>query len=418
MKDKNNTPNYNNIVDDFLSTDLDLRKKDKDNRRWIDQKVTPDVLQFISEIIHKEFLDKSFTVATVMENEIFKDQSESIFSKPRLEKNSSVNEYNKFVGQPIKTLAYAGILSETKNKRGYTYRVINPEVLYYISVSENSARTFLVKFIKKVLTDSDFYPKLESYISNQKQNKSPKESFNRLKQDFLKWYLQDTNITTATEINRIFTKVINPICFEEKIKGTVRGHLSKGRISLDDLRYNRINFRDKDKPKEQTRDSFEGELTLNKNQERQLKRFKDFLVKTFPYGEVNDKLAKKDLSETIHVHHIIPRHHDKNLIAIPENLITLTTGQHYSFAHPHGNTKDLCKKYQLICLLSKIESAKYLILHGFFSQDQFESVVLSHLEGIPDASKESIMTRLTNEDPNFISTIEWNQTLPGPEPKV
>ena len=36
-----------------------------------------------------------------------------------------------------------------------------------------------------------------------------------------------------------------------------------------------------------------------------------------------------------------------------ENLIALTPSQHFIEAHPHGNTQEIDRKYQCICLLSK-----------------------------------------------------------------
>lgn len=44
--------------------------------------------------------------------------------------------------------------------------------------------------------------------------------------------------------NRIFIKILNPIAYIKRKKGTISGRISKQIITLDDLHYNRVNWRD------------------------------------------------------------------------------------------------------------------------------------------------------------------------------
>lgn len=84
--------------------------------RWIDQKCTYDVLHIIADSILEHMQDNmvvAFTVKDIWNSEYARENVQDIFSKPDLSKYSS-NEYDKYFGQPIKLLAYAGVLSEQK----------------------------------------------------------------------------------------------------------------------------------------------------------------------------------------------------------------------------------------------------------------------------------------------------------------
>ena len=74
--------------------------------------------------------------------------------------------------------------------------------------------------------------------------------------------IEYTKINGNVECARIFAKILNPIAFKLKKKGTIKGNLSKNTIILSDLQYNRLNWRDElsGKDKSQTRKEYEPTL--------------------------------------------------------------------------------------------------------------------------------------------------------------
>lgn len=103
---------------EFINThDYDVRKSG--NARWIDQKCTADVICIISDCIlnyYQENGDVEFTSRDIWYSEYSVANIQNIFKKVDVESDSAENEYDKFFQQPMKLLAYAGILSETKKE--------------------------------------------------------------------------------------------------------------------------------------------------------------------------------------------------------------------------------------------------------------------------------------------------------------
>ena len=54
----------------------------------------------------------------------------------------------------------------------------------------------------------------------------------------------------------VFNKIINILAFKRKLKGTVRGTISQFTLPIDEIRYNRLNWRDISKDKAMTRNEF------------------------------------------------------------------------------------------------------------------------------------------------------------------
>ncbi|GAA7210943.1 hypothetical protein Kyoto84A_04040 [Helicobacter pylori] len=82
---------------DFLKfRDYDIRKTQ--SARWIDQKCTPDVLSVADCIL--EFtqygIKKSFSVKDIWNNPYTNENVKMIFSKPDLNSDFSMHEYDKF----------------------------------------------------------------------------------------------------------------------------------------------------------------------------------------------------------------------------------------------------------------------------------------------------------------------------------
>lgn len=155
----------------------------------------------------------------------------------------------------------------------------------------------------------------------------------------------------------------------KKKKGTVGGAISKKIITLEDIKYNRTNFRDKNKDKNVSRQQAQmvdraEDVVYNYNVEkakRRLHKFND----TFNNGrsEITDVMSIGQ--QATHMHHIFPKNEFPVIADYVENLIALTAGQHLQKAHPAGRTQVIDKDYQYICLLNKTESIRRNLLEDF-----------------------------------------------------
>lgn len=352
----------NEKILNFLNQyDYDIRKTH--NARWIDQKCTYDVVSIIADCIIN-FLEenkvKSFTVKDIWNSEYTRENVMEIFSKPDTLSKKAQNEYNKYFGQPIKLLAYSKILNEVKKEKGngYIYFVNNLELLEYIALRETNSLKFLITYIEKVLKDSDIYDDFKKFF--EKQNKN---AYDDIKERFSSFTIENTNITKELECNRIFTKIINPLAFTYKKLGTEDGRLSKTKITLNDLAYNKVNWRDEytNKDKSITRNEYKestetsNSLAYNKytltKAKRQIRKFNDL-----HYNGISEVLEKQENIENsaTQIHHIFSVADYPSISTYLENLIALTPNQHYLKAHPNNKTQKINKDFQYICLIAKL----------------------------------------------------------------
>lgn len=347
----------NATIQKFLDEhDYDVRKTH--NGRWIDQKCTMDVVCLVSDCIVEYTSnrpDKTFTVNDIWYSDYTVENVQQIFSKPDPTEKAS-NEYDKYFGQPIKLLDAAGIIHGEKSGRGYTYSIVNQELLEYISFRERNSYNFLCLYIEKVLKDSGIYRMFEYFFRLQDKN-----SFKELKDAYTSFTIQNTPINGATECGRIFTKVLNPLACKYKKCGTERGHLSKDIITQDMIMYNQRNWRDilSEKPKDMTRVDYE--ITLPKPDDdymttyrinrakRNLRRFNDL----YRDGKTELFDERHIMDPATQIHHIFPSNEFPMIADYLENLIALTPTQHYSYAHPNNNTQYVDKDYQYLCLIAK-----------------------------------------------------------------
>ncbi len=346
----------NATIQRFLDEhDYDIRKTR--NGRWIDQKCTMDVVCLVSDCIVEYTSnrpEKTFTVNDIWYSDYTVENVQQIFSKPDPTQKAS-NEYDKYFGQPIKLLDAAGIIHGEKNGHGYTYTIINQELLEYISFRERNSFNFLCLYIEKVLKDSGIYRAFEYFFRMQ-----DKTSFKELKDAYTSFTIANTPINGATECGRIFTKVLNPLACKYRKCGTERGHLSKDIITQDMIMYNQRNWRDilSEKPKEMTRGDYE--LTLPRPDDymttyrinrakRNLRRFNDM------YREGKTELfdERHIMDPATQMHHIFPAGDFPEIADYLENLIALTPTQHFTYAHPNNNTQYIDRAYQYLCLIAK-----------------------------------------------------------------
>ncbi len=339
------------IINFLKLSDYNIRKTQ--NARWIDQKCTPDVLSVVADCI-LEFtqysIKKSFSVKDIWNNPYTNENVKMIFSKPDLNSNFSKHEYDKFFSQPIKLLAYSGILFETKTGNRNIHTIQNIELLEYLMQRETNALKFLILYIQKVLTDSGIYPLFDNFL--QKQDT---ESFKQLKDGFTHFTINNTAINNATECFRIFTKIINPLTFYYGKKGTRKGFLSNTIITKDELNYNRINWRDIGKNKNTTRQEHElisYSIVANSNYfiskaKKVVKQYNDNFNHSF------SEVKGNEIVQATQIHHIFPVQDFPLIADYIENLIALTPNQHFIYAHPNNQTRLIDKDFQYICLLAK-----------------------------------------------------------------
>jgi len=366
----------------FSHTDLDIRKQAPGYSRFMDQKVTPDVLSFIADCILNHLDGKpsstTFTIKDIWKSEYFIKNTVAFFGKPSPSNKSASAEYDKFIAQPIKALAFGKILKEVKIGNKNEYTVLNLELLENIAQSEKNAFKFLFAYVEKVLTDSGFIRKLEKYKEKANNKSLQEKDFQSLKTDFQKFMLGNTEINGKVEINRIFPKVLNPYAVAYGIPGSEAGYMTADRFIYADLMYNRENFRDISKGKTLTRKE-----ALSKVSPEQIEKYRNYQSERAKASvrrrhdltsEVRDSLSNGKATQ---VHHIFSEAKFLEIANYVENLILLTAQQHNTRAHPDNKTQVVDPEYQKECLLSKLTSIEISVSKGdsFYSKAMFIHVL-------------------------------------------
>lgn len=381
---------YESFLNQF---DYDIRESG--DARWIDQKCTYDVLSIIADCIC-EYVDltgsSEFTVSDIWHSEYARDNVIEIFSKPDPELKAG-NEYDKYFGQPIKLLGYSKVLNVRNEKNRYYYSVNNRVILDKIALRPMNALNFLYEYISKVLLDSDLIDSFNDFFS--KQNN---DSYKELREKFIHFTITNTKINGETECGRIFTKVLNPLAFKLRKLGTEKGRISKNIITLNDLQYNRLNWRDELSGKDKTITRLEHEPTTEQLQARAFKNYTVNKAKKairkyneIQTGGMSEVYQSSENVKATQAHHIFAQSEYPEIADFVENLIMLTPNQHFSMAHPDNNTQYIDRDFQYICLLSKskkiyldltsqnedkfydFDNYKYVLNTGF-ETDEFSSI--------------------------------------------
>ena len=130
------------IFEHLNQHDLDVRKSH--NARFSDQKCTPDVVCFIADCIINAVGEKEyFNVDTIWNSQYFIKNTRAIFNKPWANDARARHEYDTFIAQPLKLLAYAHILELAQDSRRNIYQVKNAYLLDYIAQKERNTFNFL-----------------------------------------------------------------------------------------------------------------------------------------------------------------------------------------------------------------------------------------------------------------------------------
>jgi hypothetical protein len=351
------------------SKNFDVRKSHFS--RFTDQKCTPDVVSFIADCIGefiKDKPDKEFEVSDIWKNEFTVENTIDIFNKPSPENDAAISEYNKFFGQPMRLLDYAGILDTTKDGVTYKYRCVQHEILDFISLKSANAFDFLFLYLQKVLEDSGFLKEIIQYKNNQN-----KDSLQNVKDKFTKFMQDNTPIKETLEPRRIFPKILNIFAVKWKMKGIERGYISKNEFYRSDLMYNRINWRDEgEKNKRNTRTEAEALIEqFPKAADYEINKAKKLVVKIHGgVSEIQDEWANGEATQK---HHIFTKSEYPEFAADAENLIILTPTQHYTKAHPGNNTNKIDKEYQKLMLMAKSHSIEKNQSH--YSKERFIEIL-------------------------------------------
>ncbi|MGM9849837.1 MAG: restriction endonuclease [Bacilli bacterium] len=346
------------VIYDFLSSyDYDIRKTG--NARWIDQKCAIDVVSIIADCVINYVTEKQdeeivFTAKDIWDFPYSAEIIEDCFNKVHVLNTTARNEYDKFFAQPLELLAYSKVLNKDKQGNRNFYSINNFELLEYISISERFAYNFLVKYISKVLEDSNLLDSFDEFFTYQTQ-----EQYKETKDNFVNFTIEYTPINNIVEVRRIFIKVLNPLACFNKSLGTYRGHISNEIISFPDLRYSNKNFRDiyANKPGNITRKEWEkteeyksilNVIEYKKNKAmRFLRGFND------KYRNGYTEVCDEHRGVGTQLHHIFPKSRFPELSYYYENIIVLTPDQHFLYAHPNNNTSEISISYQKTMLLEK-----------------------------------------------------------------
>jgi len=356
---------------------LSLNVKLLPDARFMDQKCIPDVVCAVAECI-LEYVAKNpnteFTKNDIWHSEHAQILITTSFSKPNLNEQSAEREYDKFFGQPMRLLAYAGVLKLNYHNGANYYIVNNAEILEYIASREYNALVFLNAYLNKLIKDNRLSAYFEDFF-----NKQDKTTLKALcdKLDHLYW--DNTAVQGEYEPSRIYNKIINIFAKMRGKRGIVRGFLSKNIITFSEIRYNTTNWRDKKKDRTMTRQEFRN--LAGKEAEDSttylhysIEKAKKFVRKIEQNRSEVHRFSKYSPTQA---HHIFMASEFPELADCPENIICLTPSQHYNLAHSNNNTSVVDPDYQIVCLLCKLDSIEINFQNGQddYSLKEFTNVL-------------------------------------------
>lgn len=334
---------------------VNLKVTDLEDARFMDQKCIPDVVCAVSECILDYVNNNSndFTKNDIWYSDYAQELITTSFSKPDLNEKSAEKEYDKFFGQPMRLLSYAGVLKKSTKGNVNHYSIVNQDILEFISLRERNALVFLNAYLEKLATDNHLMAYFDDFFRIQDKN-----SLSILRDKLNHFYWDNTGVSGGLEPPRIYNKMINIFAYCRKKKGTDMGRVSENVITIAEIRYNTTNWRDK-KDKSITRQAFR-ELAA-----RQAEDSTTYLHYSIEKAKRFVRMVESDCSEVhrfspkytpTQAHHIFMASDYPELADCPENIICLTPTQHYKMAHPNNKTSVVDLDYQIVCLLSKLDS--------------------------------------------------------------
>ncbi len=345
------------IINDYLNKfDLDVRKSH--DARFMDQKCTPDVVCFIADSVINTItnVEKTFTVNDIWHSQYFIKNAKAVFNKPLPTNDTARHEYDKFIQQPLRMLGYAHILDVKKIGHINYYKIVNFDILDFISRRERNAYNFLYCYFEKVLKDSDMWRYFEEYKAKCNSGVLIEADYLELKQRYIRFIIGHTKVNGEVEVRRMFPKILNIYAVENGLNGSEKGHMSKYAFTFSDLMYNRKNWRDLNKDKSTTRQEALQQHDIEQQEAYNLyyvQKAINLLRKIQENSEIHDQWGN---GEATQVHHIFPKSQYPQIAHYIENLIKLTATQHFTKAHPNNRTQVIDRDYQLTCLLAKADT--------------------------------------------------------------
>lgn len=357
---------------------LDLRKINLRNEasgssmRFIDQKVTPDIIYSTAHILHQSKKGtQPFSVVDIWHSQNFAIQYESIYGKPEVKHEKAKNEYDKVVAQPLKTLAFAGILNERKRSQHLTFTIEEPELLEYLARNEVAGFRFLRDYLVELLKQSGMY----GYFRTYRESMHTQDDYAELKERFEAFIFRETNIKGKFEPRRLFPKVLNILAAEWRVPGSAKGRVSRYPQTVSDLSYNKQNFRDLGKKaKHEPRSTTASSQADIPNKSLESKMITEIKNRGKGSSELHDSFSNGQATQ---VHHIVPRSGSVKFRDYPENLILLTATQHNTKAHPSNDTSRIDPMYQIECLLAKADTIEKSLENeeNLYKIEQFAEVI-------------------------------------------
>jgi hypothetical protein len=341
------------------SLNYDIRKSM--DARFMDQKCTPDVVCIVADCVlnlRESEPEKEFIVQDIWNSQYFIKNVKAIFNKPSATNPTTRSEYDKFIQQPLRLLAYSGVLNIEKRGTKNYYKIANLNVLEYISLKDKNAYNFLYKYFVKVMSDSGLLKYFEDFKNKYENGNLLELDFEDLQKRYIRFIIGNTAINGEVEVKRIFPKLLNVYACENNLPGSIKGKMSKNEFYYTDLMYNRKNWRDVSKDKTISRqeaniDSEQNVLPDTAFNSYLVQKAMNQIRKMYTESEVKDQWSNGDATQ---IHHIFPKSKFPQLAHYLENLIKLTATQHYTKAHPNNKTDSINPDYQLVCLLAKSDS--------------------------------------------------------------
>ena len=336
--------------------DLDIRKPN--NGRWttpgrcFDQKNVPELIAFASECIvnFTKNTSTTFSGKDIENMDFYRNLYETYFGKPSV--LDSANESNKFIGQQLKLLTAAKVLSEDSNSRPYLYKVKSIEILEMLSGSERTSFDFLRIYIEKLLDDSGILYAFDEYFHKEQHERLVAADYKKLRDNYVEYFIKNTPVEKPTEPKRMVNKLTNILALHKGARGQEGGRPSKHIITFQDLMYRRENSQDANKSKSEPRRAYrerQSSVTTATSEKKSKDEVKEYHGKISEYnGDVN----------AIEAHHILPKSDFPEFTHTRENLIVLTPNQHRIDAHPMSDFGTVDPEFQLHYLKNKLESIK------------------------------------------------------------
>ena len=153
--------------------------------------------------------------------------------------------------------------------------------------------------------------------------------------------------------------------------------MSKTKISYNELLYNRPNWRDSEKDKSLSRSeflkTFESSIDNLSHYNYSITKAKKFVKQIHKYSEIH----RFSNYPALQAHHIFPQNEFPEIADLPENIIAITPNQHFYRAHPNNKTTVIDTNYQMICLMSKLDSIEinYRAENDNYNFDDFITVL-------------------------------------------